>query len=238
MSELNRPEPGTSQSDGREYDDQYHSMSALAVTVTILGLLSCASLLTPNLWFLPPLVVVLGAVAIRTLKSNPEKIGRKGVLVGITLAVLFGTWAPARYYSRKHMLYRQARQYADAWIDLVRHDKLYKAHQLHLPKIERVADDAALKDEYNTIAYAKSEFYAFYEEKPLQAILKSKGRVSVEFQALEDYEPLFTQDLLTLRYLVTYEEQGQQKTIPMRIALERQRDLQTGDHDWYVYRVM
>ena len=58
----------------------------------------------------------------------------------MALALLFGTWAPARYLSRQHWLVGIARTYADTWVELVRQKNLQEAHQQHVPASQRALE--------------------------------------------------------------------------------------------------
>ena len=75
----------------------YHPVSGLAVAGLMLGLLSAIALIDPIGWLLPPVGILLSAVALwRIARSSPAMVGRKAALVGLSLSVLLGAAAISR----------------------------------------------------------------------------------------------------------------------------------------------
>ena len=219
-------------------DREYRSVHPIAVLTIVSSIFVPLALLTEVLWIAPVITVVFGVFALRFLANAPEKIGRKGVLVALALAVFFGSWAPARYFSRQQWLYQKARGYADAWLELVQQQKLYKAHQLHLHWSQRVAEGVSLDDFYSKLPYTDNEFYTFFETTALKAITGLKEHDgTIEFYRAFGYERYSSRDIVELQYLVEFEHENRREKITIYIMMARQLDVASGDRQWRVDRV-
>jgi hypothetical protein len=210
----------------------------LAIVTLVLGLLSFVALFKTTLWIFPFVTIVLGGVSVFSLARNPEKIGRKAALLGIVLAVFFGSWAASRYFSRQQWLCGQARQNADAWLELIQENKLHEAHQLHLHPHER--DDYVGKRASSTEEQPESDYDSFYGSSPLREFVKVAPEATVEFVRVEDYVPngiTGLTDTFVLRYVARYEEAGQPQELALRIVMRRNEQSAAGDCAWVIIRV-
>jgi hypothetical protein len=215
----------------------YRSLQSLAVLTLVLGVLSCLALFSRLFWIVPLVTLILGVAALRLLAANPEKIGRKAAIWGMALALLFGAWAPSRQLSRQWWLAGQARTYADAWMELVRQKKLREAHQLHGGVGQRVGEGVSLDEYYRKDRYAQLNYDAFFVAEPLKTFSELTGAVQVEFERIEGSESSLGSDSVTVRYRVTYDRDGQQQVLPIRVILKRKLDDRTGDYQWFVESV-
>ncbi len=210
----------------------------LAIVVLILGLLCFLALFKTMFWVFPIVTAVLGTVSLVSLAHTPEKIGRKAALIGLALAVFFGSWAAGRYFSRQQWLYVNARRNAEAWLKLVQENKLREAHQLHLHTAERIAGGVTLDEYYANQEFAQSQFNGFFDGIPLNEFIKVASRATVEFVRFEAFDPMGSNDDVMLRYVARYEEDGQPKEIEMRIVMRRSIHPMTGQCVWAVYQVL
>ena len=112
---------------------RYRALSSLAVAGLLAGLLSPLAMFAPVLWLVPLAAVVLSGLALRRIAARwPELVGRPAALAGLMLGVAFLVAAPVDDLVYRYFLRQQARQFAEIWIDAVRHGEVYKAHQLML----------------------------------------------------------------------------------------------------------
>ena len=58
--------------------------------------------------------------------------------MGLLLALLFGSMAPARHYRRKAIVNQQAEQFAMRWFTLLQKGSIYTAHQLLMDPKRRI----------------------------------------------------------------------------------------------------
>ncbi|MCU0962549.1 MAG: hypothetical protein MUF48_20835 [Pirellulaceae bacterium] len=215
----------------------YRSVHYSALFTLALGLLSALALTSSALWIVPVLAVVLGAVSLRSLASDPAAIGRRAALTGMVLAVLFGTWAWTARTSRDVWLGRVARQYTDQWIDLLRQQRLREAHQLHGRKVERAAPGLDLEDFYRSQRNAQAEYEQFFGEETLQTVVRAAREGQVAFDRVERCVKLPKEDGVVLRYVARYEQDGRPQELAVRITLKRERSRENTNRDWYVESV-
>ena len=216
---------------------EYRSLQSLAVLTLVLGILSCLALFQTMFWIVPLATLILGVTALRLLSADPEKIGRQAAIWGMALALLFGAWAPSRYFSRQWWLAGQARAYADAWMELVQQKKLKEAHQLHGDRDRRADEGVTLDEYYRNDSSAQSNYDAFFAAEPLKTFSELTGAVQVEFERTEGYESSLGSDNVAVRYRVTYDRNGRQRVLPIRVILKRKLAGRTGDHQWFVEAV-
>lgn len=224
--------------DDPEMSHDYRAPQPLAIMTLVLGCLSFLALLRTGLWVFPLVTLVLGVVSLRTLAANPERIGRKAAWLGILLAAFFLTWAATYHYVRESWLVGHARQYADAWIELIQEQKLKEAHQLHVSRGKRAKAGSSLDEFYASERYAQSDFEAFFDKVPLKELVQFAPRAQFVFDGSRDrLSDLYTERVV-LRYLARYEDQGKQREMPLRVLMLRTIDQSTGDYFWEVEGVV
>ena len=87
----------------------YRSVSSLAVLSLVLGLLSVTALTSPGAWLVPLPAALCAVWALHRIRQRPDELlGRKAALAGLALALSFGCWAPARYFTDRWLINRQA----------------------------------------------------------------------------------------------------------------------------------
>lgn len=234
-SPVEEPAPDRAEADGVA---RYQSPNVWSLVTAALGVLSLLALIQPVFWIVPLLAVVIGLVALRSLAEHPEQIGRRAVLVGLALAVFFGAWASTRYFSRREWLTREARERADAWLELVRTKQLQEAHQLQTRFAERWTADVSMDEVFPQSERMQVDYLTQFESEPLRTLAALPGEPRVEFERSEDYEPSRNLDTVTLRYRVFYEKRGREQVLPILVVMRRQIDYQSGGYDWYVSRVL
>ena len=108
---------------------RYRAVSSLAVAGLLAGLLSPLAMFAAVLWLVPLAAVVLSGLALRRIAARrPDLVGRPAALAGLMLGTVFLVAAPVDDLVYRYFLRQQARQFAEIWIDAVRHGDVYKAH--------------------------------------------------------------------------------------------------------------
>jgi len=206
----------------------------LAVATLVLGLLSFLALFSTMFWIVPLVTLIFGVIALWSLAASSERIGRRAALCGMTLALLFGAWAPCRYFSRNAWLVGQARAYADDWLELVRQKKLQEAHQLHGRGNQRAAEGTSLEEFYRNDSQGEGDYQMFFAREPLSTFVELPGPVQVEFKKIDLLLSYQGSDSVVLCYDVMYDRDGRQAVLPMRVVLKREPEFETGDFQWFV----
>ncbi|MHB0956505.1 MAG: hypothetical protein ACYC0X_10135 [Pirellulaceae bacterium] len=212
---------------------EYRAPHRLAVLTLLLGLFSFLALLDLTLEIVPLLTLVLGVATLRSLAANPEKIGRKAVLVGMALALFFGTWAPVHHVSREQWLVGLARNYTDAWLELVLQKRKFEAHQLHTGMQGRVPQGESLDEFYAKHPHG-AELNKFFASEPLQTLATLPDNARIEFDRHTEHTTELYFDEIVLRYVAKYELEGEPRELPFRVFIKRTLNHETGDHLWQI----
>ena len=129
--------PGLSELREGRYEG-YRSVSRLAVSALILGLLAPLSLIHPLLFAVPWIGLIVSWRALHNTAQPKSSTSGYGLAIsGFVLVLVFGSWAPAKFAVEHVVLSRQARQFSERWIDLVRNGRLQDAHRWMLAPIQR-----------------------------------------------------------------------------------------------------
>ena len=216
---------------------QYRNPSLLAMTTVVLGLLSLAALSGTMLWFVPWITLVLGGITLRVLSVHPEKMGRRPVLIAMTLAMFVGTLGPARYYSRRYWLESKAKEFASNWLDLVRTDKLNTAFQLHIPRQQRIERDVTFDQYYEDKPSMKVDFDEFFSDQALQTLIRHGETAKITYTGSSDFEPQAGFDVVTVRYAIEFKDDGKTQRVPVFLQMVRDGKEFQGNYDWYVGHV-
>jgi hypothetical protein len=215
----------------------YRGVSVTAVIALTLGVASVLALVHPLLWAVPPIAIVVAVVAIRTIDAPDSNLtGRNLALTGLAIALVFGLWAPTRILTRQAKLFSQARSFADEWFELVRTGKLHEAHQLSLSPIERQKPGTSIEAAYGASAELKKMNKDFWSSSPVVRQLADLGeQATYEYVGGEGVSPReFVTEHIALNYRVRYNENGQERILPIRIGLDRNS---TGEKTRYTWRV-
>lgn len=218
---------------------QYPRVSRLSIAALILGLLSAAALYSQLMWCLPAVGAVLAIAALRSIARSEDVVsGRRAAVIGLVLSLLFGAWAPVRFFVRERVLSRQAREHAEQWIGFVRDGRLCEAHQLQLTQHERQSPDTDLAEYYETEEMMGRDFKEFCSDPTVKKIAELGDRVRLRYVRDEEiaYEALYASrlDIVTQQYALEYEEDGEPCTLPLWIAMARVREYGAEENYWYV----
>jgi hypothetical protein len=184
---------------------EYPPISRLAVFSLVLAIVSCGAVFNPLMVCFAVAAALTAAAALGAIARAPgPMLGRKAAVAALLLSVLFGVWGTSWRLVREQMVYAQARQHADKWLQLVQAGRLHEAHQLHLAHESRQAPGADLKALYQNDRDARFEIESYFRGEPLRQIVQAGKDGNLRFLQRETllnetYAGQKT-DLVTLRY--------------------------------------
>jgi len=237
MSERRTSDHGIPTTDAPPEVGHYRNPSLLAALTVLMALLSLMALSGTTLWFVPWLTVLLGIVTLRSLAIHPEKMGRRPVLAALALAIFLGTFGPARYYSRRVWLESKAKDYASQWLELVRKNQLDEAYQLHILRKNRIEKNLSFDEYYKETPGIKVDFNEFFDGDALRTLVMHRKTAKIRYDGVYDFFPKLDFDLVALRYVVDYEQDGETRHLPLYVEIVRDGVAFQGAHDWFVGRV-
>lgn len=225
-------------SDAEQFDrGNYQAISRLALLALALGLLSALALAHPVLWFVPLSALATAMFALTSIAGDPQNLtGRKFALTGLALALFLGTLAPTQRAAQRVLIARNAREFSEHWLDLIRRGEFYEAHQWMQPTLYRLTADADLAEHYKMDADAKAGLEEFLSEEPLKtfAALGESGR-------LRFVRTLGTagnaKETLTVQHFEVDYETDSAHPLTIRISVERKLPARRKSAQWRVQDV-
>lgn len=215
---------------------EYHPLSKLAVAGLIFGLAAPAAIVDPTLWALPPLGAALNGLALWHVARNaPVLLGRRAALAGLMLSILFGTAAPTHWFGYRWMLRREARQFAEAWFELVRRGEPHKAYQLTIMPTYRQPLDENLWSLYRESPHWRGELESYVSTDLIRGLLTLGQQARVRYYDTEAFRREQGQPIVYLWYAVTYDDAGEKKTFFVNLKLQRVK-LPNGRANWRLAR--
>lgn len=219
---------------------RYRAPSSLAVAGLLAGLLSPLAMLSLWLWPAPLAAVVLSGLALwRFAARRPDLAGRPAALAGLMLGTAFLVAAPLDDLVYRYCLRRQARQFAQIWVDAVSQGEVYKAHHLMVAPKQRWPLDSDLAAFYRQNEKWRS-LDSFVQEPTMRTLFalfppRTTGpAATIRFYETEAEGP----DLVKLAYAVTYPGEGGQPTsFFITLLVQRFVDTGSGRADWTLVRV-
>ncbi len=210
-------------------DDQveYRSLSGLAVLALLLGILSVVALAHPGAWIVPLPAIVCSLWALRRIQRQPEEfVGRKAALIGLTLALVFGTWAPSRYYCDRWILNRQAREFIEQWFQYVFQGELEVAHQATLDYYLRQPEGTLLDEYYQNSPEDLTEMQTYFSRGIAEDLVELGTEGRARFQ--ESLGMFFVNNScqITQRFLLYRADQKEPVAhAQVRVARDTQQDV-------------
>jgi hypothetical protein len=226
-------------------DAQYsepRAISWLAITAFALGWVSAGALVAPIMWILPVAGVAVAVAALRSIAADPERrIGRSLAVAGLILSLLFASWGVSNYFTRRHLVYRQAEALAKTWLRMVLDGRLREAHQLTIPQDQRRSPETDLADFYDKDEETRTSYADYWKRPPMQDLVEAGPDASIRFlqdekleHATDSSDPT---DLVTQRFEIDYEKDGQPHRLEVRMVMARTRDRRSGEARWRVTSV-
>jgi hypothetical protein len=222
----------------RSMDAQpYRAISPLAIAASALGAVSAMALVHPFFWFLPVVAVVVSVMALRTIARNPDSlVGRKAALMGLAAAVFFGIWAPTSLALQRAVIPRNARSFAEYWLELVREGRVHEAHQWSVPAEYRVPEDVDLKQFYDSDTDAKGDLDVFLEDDVLRVLVRAGRAARPRFVRTVVFVGNEARSRTTLDFEVATNDQTV-SPFDVRTVIERTRAAEDGSVQWRMVQV-
>jgi len=172
----------TFSADERESFSEYRSLSLLAVTSLLLGILSVGALSYPGLWIVPLVAVFCGAFALRAIRKSDHVSGKFTAWAGIALALMFLSWAVSQYYFGRWVIYAEAQAVAERWIQFVLEGEDKIAHQAMLNPATRQSVGFSVDEYYQMDEKAREDMEKLFSEPPMSEMLGLGKEAKIELQ--------------------------------------------------------
>ena len=210
---------------------EYRPLSGAAVVGLILGLLSPVAFVDPVAWSIPLAGIPVSAYAILHIRRNATiLIGRKAALAGLWLSLCFAAAAPADRLYYRYRIRQEAKQYAALWFELLAEGRPEMAYQFSVDQKKRQPLDDNLWEYYcdnPTVRLALDHYVAPAKEgekpQPVRTLLALGKSAKVQYLDALNQASEEGMDILYLRYAVTYEEAGANKTFLLVVQLLRRK---------------
>jgi hypothetical protein len=217
-----------SRDESTEFDAvaEYPPVSRLAVLSLVLAIFASGAVFSPLLVCVAVAGALVAAAALWSIaRAERPPLGRRAAVAALLLCVLFGAWGTTWRITRQQVLYAQAKEHADKWLQLVQAGRLQEAYQLHLNQDSRLAPGADLAEHFKNNRDSRREFESFFQREPLQRIVAAGAEGQVRFVRYEDQvdESYAGQkmDLLTLRYVLEAGPGGRPQTEVFLVQIGR-----------------
>ena len=216
---------------------EYPSVSRPAVLSLGLAIIASGAIFSPLMVCFAAAAIVVAVAALWSIARAPRPpLGRKAAVAALLLSVLFGVWGTTWRLVREQVIFIQARQQADKWLQLVQAGRLQEAHQLHLAHENRQDPGADLKEHYKNDREVRFDFESYFRGDPLRQIVEVGERGSLRFLRREELlnEDFAGQkvDLVTLRYALDSVEKSQPKTLVFLVKIARKVSGEGTEAQW------
>ncbi len=231
MAQSQSPDPAFVEDD----TIRYRSISRLAVAGLLLGIASPLAILGPLLWLLPALAVAVSGLALASIRRRSEVLGGRGVaLIGLALAILFGTVTLSHTIGFSYFLRRDASTIGTAMFDYLSNNEPHKAHALTLAPQQRQPLDSRLWEYYHNTEHARKGLQEFVEQPVVRTLLALGPQATVRPLGTE-YQGTTSggESTLSQIYAVTYDDGGPQ-TFFVQVVVKRLRGSQDGSTGWQI----
>jgi hypothetical protein len=216
---------------------QYRAISRLAVVALVLGLASALAPVHAVLWVVPAIGTAVAVAALRSIsRSSQALVGRQAALAGLALAVFFGVCAPARLISQRIVTAREAREFAEYWLGLVRAGRLLEAHQWTENPLYRAAGDVDLKEFYDADRDAKQRLNELFRAEPLRTLAQQGASGELRFvRTLSAYGTTPKKARAVQHFQVRYGNSAD-PPLAIRMIIER-TESENGTAQWQVMEI-
>lgn len=219
----------------------YRPLSVAAVLALLLGLASFTALLTPMLWAVSFVGIIVSIVAwVRIHRFEPPLTGRTAALLGLILSLFTAAAAPTQWYVRRTLLVQEAQQFVQLFFDFLKEDQPHKAHQLSMAARQRSPIDENLWAKYAPETNARKDLEAFLERKEVRAvlILSKDPRTTIRLFDVEGVWREDDEDRVALSYAVTYfDRDNKKRTFFVNVSANRYSMKMQQVSDWYISNI-
>lgn len=202
--------------------DSYRTYCVSAYIGLGLSVLSLSAFAYPLMWGLPPVGVLVSALALRQIARDPNRlIGRRVALAGLAISLLIGVGAPTRVLTHRWVAMNQTRRFADEWFAHLRDGNPQMALEMTREISKRRPLNEHLWQRYRDNPN-DAEMLRKYVREPVVATLLALGdSATVRYYETIKYESIPTGDAIQHLYAVTYEDDGQRRTFFVAVGVGR-----------------
>ena len=216
----------------------YQAISKASVLSLLLGMGSFLAPVYVIFWVLPLAALLLGVSALRRIQRPDANLtGRRLAIAGILLALFFGSLAPARHYTRRAIVDRQAAAFSERWFDLMKKGMASTAHQLLMDPKQRMPTDLVLDEQYANDVKMKDVLKQFVSDEPIRTMLEQGKNARYERISTISHSTHLRVVTVKQLYHVHVEDEGGTRKIPLEFHVSCQYDRSTGQSYWTVSEV-
>ncbi|MBI1900510.1 MAG: hypothetical protein HYS13_05275 [Planctomycetia bacterium] len=223
------------QLDDQEEVPGYAPVCGLAVLGFVLSLLSGLAWLSPVMWTIPVLGVLVSVVSLRRIASQSPRLGgRKLAAWGLCLSLLAGGGAVAYEEGAKALTIAQGRHIAASWFDYLRRGEVERSHQLMLEPAERESRVNEIKDIYAESELRQEQLKAYLNTEPIGDLAREGDKAKVELKPLSDLYTTAMEEMVIDVYTVTIERDGKPQSQDYRVTVVRRVDARGKPLEWKI----
>jgi hypothetical protein len=196
-----------------------------------LGVLSVGVLATIQLIILPIVAACVAVYALRPSRvPNVKPAGKSFALLGLALALLFGSWSLTYAQLRSSHLVSGAEAFAQEWLDLLGRGRREIAYELTLPQRQRQLKNMSLERYYAVSnKEVNQQFSSFVTMEAPQAIINAKGKPIWKSAGVASIYRQYDSDYIDLRMIDATDTISR----PLIITLTRSPWVDSeGEADW------
>jgi hypothetical protein len=214
----------------------YRPLSIAAPPALLVAAASVATLFYPDplAWIIPAAGVVLSLVAVRqTRRVDRPAAGYPLARASLVISLVVLAAAPTYYYTRLAWAKREARNYAEAWLDHLAGGRRYQAHQMTVGSRFRCPDDQPLSICYGDRNDSWQErFLSFTNTSAVSTLLRWGTAAQSRYEGTDVVRVQLRVDEFELHYRI--EPEGDEESLDIRLRLLRIGDPQTGKMYWRI----
>jgi hypothetical protein len=202
----------------------YRPLSAQAVAALILGLAAPLALVEAAFLLIPGLGIVLSWLALRKIRQS-AMIGRKIALTGMVLSLICLSAVPARDFAYQRMIDAESQEFCLLWFKFLTRGEPQKAFQLTVDPRSRqsLTDDTELWTFYRTDRKSREKLRKYVKGDLVRTLLALLPRAHVQYNNTIGRSSTIDSDDVYDVYAVTYEDQGERRSMLVNIRVERRR---------------
>lgn len=213
---------------------EYPPVSRLAVLSVILAVLASGVIFIPLLICAAVAGALVAVAALWSIAHAAQPmLGRKAAIAALLGCVFVGAWGTTWRLVRERVLFAEAKQHADRWLQLVQAGRREAAYQLHLDQDSRLALDEDFEEHLNARVEARYEYEGFWRGEPVAQIVKAGPQGQVQFLGYDeisrDSHLGQIKDFITLRYAFTAPSGEEPQTTVFLVQMLR--TIRSGDDE-------
>jgi len=202
--------------------NEYRPISATALLGLVLAVASLSAFAHPVMWIAPVVAALVCLLSLaRIAQHDPPLLGRSLALLGLSLALVIGGAAPARYVTAEMRARYEAQRLGLRWFQMVARHRFESAFELMMEPLARQPAGEDLVTHYREERAAGKALQEFLQGPVVRAVA-AVGE-NAEFHPLETAEHSVNsfKDRIAMLWAVTYDEGGKRKSFLVRLSFER-----------------